>query len=162
MNRNAITLAATLTLLAVFMPVHAHAQIKGKFSYESIADCERPNIKNYPIRGEGTATLSNDKTATLRMRSGLSGYTRLDAKLGEKKQDYRGAITELRVVGNHSLRATREYTNNFIIAEFTGPNCRLKIVHKLKPGKKLYTFNTPLGEAVCSNIRITKTECSAL
>ena len=164
MNRTIISAASVAFLSMVLAPSHAAAQIKGQFSYESLVDCEKPNIKNYPIRGEGTAVLSADSKATLRMRSGLSGYTRIDTKLGEKKQDFRGTTTELRVSGNNSLRATREYTNNFLIAElkFVGPNCRLKIQHKLKPGKKLYTFTTPLGEALCSNIRMTKVECSAL
>ena len=159
-----VLFAAIAALVAFTAPASAQEQIKGQFSYEAIADCERPKIKNYTIKGEGVATLSADKSATLRMRSGLSGYTRYNVKLGEKTADDKGNAMQLRVTGNHSLRATREYPNSIITAElrFVGQACNITLRHRLKPGKKVYLLPTPLGEAICTNVRISKATCKAL
>jgi hypothetical protein len=68
----------------------------------------------------------------------------------------------LHVLGRHSLRAVREYPNNIVVVDLkvTGTSCTIKIENRLKPGKRQYTFTTPLGLAYCDKPKITKTSCS--
>lgn len=157
-----LVLAMLCTMLAGAFSATAEAQIKGRFSYDAVLDCEKPRLTNFPIHVEGTASMSADKSASLHQRVGVIGFSRIDAKLGQKLKDHRGHETELRVTGSNSLRATKEYTNNIAYADlrFVGQACKLSIKMKLKPGKAFYTISTPLGEAQCSKFRIVKTECS--
>lgn len=164
MKRFLVSAFLASVLASAFGIAPAAAQIKGRFSYDALIDCEKPRLRNFPIHVEGTASMSADRSASLHQRSLVGGYSRIDAKLGQKLKDHRGHETELRVTGRSSLRATKEYTNNVAYADlrFIGQACKLDIKMKLKPGKTFHTLNTPLGEAHCSKIRIVKTECSVV
>src|SRR3954464_4941193 len=84
----------------------ALAQVTAKFSFDAVANCERPMmVRNFPIHGEGTGTLSPDRTATLDLNSNVEGMQRYDAKLGGKAIETPDGFATLRVRSRRSLRA---------------------------------------------------------
>jgi hypothetical protein len=149
-------------LAATFSCNAADGVIRGRFSYDGVATCQQPAIKSFPIHVEGSASLSTDRNAHLDMTSNTGSTTRLKAKLGQKTEAPGGSTT-LNVVGKHTLRAVREYPNNVAIVTMTvvGNSCRMTLENRLKPGKKIYTFNSGSSISYCSQIQITHTECVA-
>jgi len=139
----------------------ASSVIRGRFSYDGIATCQQPAVQNFPIHAEGTATLSTDKSARLDMSSNTGGTTNLKATLG-KKTDAPGGSTTLNVVGRHTLRAIRDYPNNISVVTMTviGNSCKMTLENRLKPGKTVYTFYSGSRVSYCSQVKITRTECS--
>jgi hypothetical protein len=135
--------------------------VRARFSFDALANCQKPAVQNYPIHAEGTGMLSGDRSATLDMQSNVEGRVRYSATLGAKPNEAPGGSTSLRVAGRHTLRAIREYPNNSIVVYMTviGNACAMKIENRLKPGKRQYTFYGNLGIAYCSKPRITHTEC---
>ncbi len=132
----------------------ANPIIRGRFSYDGIANCQQPPIQNFRFHAEGTAVLSADRTASLDVKSGTSGRTNLNAVLGRRTESPGGSTT-LNVVGRHSLRAVRDYPNNITVVMMT-------IEDRLKPGKRVYTFFSGSGAiAYCSHPQITRTQCEA-
>jgi hypothetical protein len=158
-------IAAVTASAIMLLPVSSEAAgsaIRGRFSYDGIANCQQPPISNFPIHAEGTAVLSTDRSAKLDMTSNTSGRSRLNATLGGKPTEAPGGSTTLNVVGNHTLRAVRDYPNNVAIITMTirGSSCRMTIDNRLKPGKRVYTFVSGSGSvSYCSRPRITRTEC---
>jgi hypothetical protein len=137
--------------------------LRAKFSFEGVANCTNPAISGFPIHGEGTGTLSTDRTAKLDLNSNIEGPVTINAKLGAKPSEAPGGSASLRVAGRHTLRAVRNYPNNSIIIDLTvtGSACTMKVTNVLKPGKREYTFYTGSGGfAYCSAPRITRAECS--
>lgn len=137
--------------------------IRGRFTYDGIANCQQPAVQNFPIHGSGTAVLSSDRTATLDVSSSVSGRTHLDAVLG-RKTEAPGGSTTLNVVGRHTLRAVRDYPNNITVVTMSirGNDCRMTIEDRLKPGKRVYTFYGGSGSvSFCARPQITHTECAA-
>jgi hypothetical protein len=140
----------------------AGSAIRGRFSYDGIANCQQPPITNFPIHAEGTAALSTDRKASLNMTSNTGGSSRLKATLGGGPTAAPGGSTTLNVVGTHTLRAVRDYPNNIAIITMTirGSSCRMTIDNRLKPGKRVYTFVSGSGSiSYCSRPQITRTEC---
>ena len=60
------TLAAII-LLTPLESVAAGVTVRAKFSFDALADCQQPAVTSFPVHGEGTGTLSTDRTATLDM-----------------------------------------------------------------------------------------------
>src|ERR1044072_3777015 len=89
--------------------------IRGRFSYDGIADCQQPAVRNFPIHAEGTASLSTNRSARLEMSSNTGGATNVEANLG-KKIEAPGGSTTLNVAGRHTLRAVRDYPNHITVA----------------------------------------------
>jgi hypothetical protein len=154
---------ATLLLTTTGPGEAAGTQVRARFAFDALATCTQPPVQAFPVHAEGTAMLSVDRTATLEMDSSIQGRETYTAKLGAKPTEALGGSASLRVLGKHTLRAVREYPNNLIIATMTlvGKSCRLRIDHRLKPGKRQYTFTGSAGVAVCSKPRMTHTECTA-
>jgi hypothetical protein len=140
----------------------ASVTVRAKFSFDALADCNQPAVRDFPVHAEGTGTLSTDRTATLDMQSNVEGRTRYTAKLGAKPTEAIGGSASLRVAGRHTLKAVREYPNNYIIVYMTviGNRCALKIDHRLKPGKRQYAFQSNLGTALCAKPRLVHAECT--
>ena len=163
--RTACAIAAIAAFTGLIsLPSDALAQsLRAKFSFDGLADCERPAIRNFPIHGDGTGELSTDRSAKLEFSSNVEGSVRIDTKLGAKPSEAPGGSASLRVAGRHTLRAVRDYPNNSIIIDINvvGNSCKMRVVNRLKPGKRQYTFYTPGGFAYCSAPRITRTECSS-
>jgi hypothetical protein len=162
--RTARVLAA-LAGLILTLPVSGNAAgtvVRARFSFDALADCTSPAVKNFAVHAEGSGTLSTDRTATLDMSSNIEGRETYTAKLGGRPTEALGGSASLRVVSRHTLRAVREYPNNLIIATMTviGNTCSLRIENRLKPGKREYTFNGNGGIAICSRPRVTHTECA--
>ncbi|SHL12559.1 hypothetical protein SAMN05444159_5059 [Bradyrhizobium lablabi] len=137
--------------------------IRGRFSYDGIANCQQPPIKDFRFHAEGTAVLSTDRTASLDVNSSASGRTNLNAVLG-KRTEAPGGSTTLNVVGRHTLRAVRDYPNNITIVMMTirGNDCKMTIEDRLKPGKRVYTFYRGSDSvAYCAHPQITRTHCEA-
>jgi len=164
MPRETALLGWTFAVAAAFFPGESFAQVQAKFSYDAVANCQKPNVRNYPIHGEGTGKLSTDRTASLDFHSNVSGREQYRVKLGAPAAAAPGGSASLRVVGRHRLRAVREYPNNVLIVHLAvvGASCVLKIEHRLKPGKRQYTFTTPLGLAYCDKPQIVKTSCGEI
>ena len=157
----AVVAASAMTLLPVSSEA-AGSAVRGRFSYDGIANCQQPPVSNFPIHAEGTAVLSTDRKASLDMRSNTGGRSRLNATLGGKPTAAPGGSTTLNVVGSHTLRAVRDYPNNIAIVTMTirGSSCRMTIDNRLKPGKRVYTFVSGSGSvSYCSRPQITRTEC---
>jgi hypothetical protein len=161
------SICSTVPIVAALLAMPATAEaagstVRGRFSYDGIANCTQPAIRNFPIRAEGTAVLSTDRKASLDMNSSTGGMTRLNATLGGKPTEAPGGSTSLNVVGRHTLRAVREYPNNVAIVTMTirGSSCTMTIENRLKPGKKVYTFVSGSGSvSYCAKPQITRTEC---
>jgi hypothetical protein len=162
------TMPCTIAVLAAAMlatagPVDAAGtSVRARFSFDAVANCEKPAVQNYPVHAEGTGVLSTDRTATLDMESNVEGRVRYNAKLGAKPTEAIGGSASLRVAGRHTLQAIRDYPNNSIVVYMTviGNSCSLRIENRLKPGKRQYTFTGNLGVAYCSKPRIVRTECT--
>ena len=155
----------TLTIAVLLIPARSEAAgvtVRAKFSFDALADCEQPSVKDFPVHAEGTGTLSTDRTATLDMQSNVEGHMQYTAKLGAKPTEAVGGSASLRVAGRHTLKAVREYPNNYIVVYMTviGNACSLKIENKLKPGKREYAFQGNIGTALCSKPRIVRSECT--
>ncbi|WMT76213.1 hypothetical protein [Bradyrhizobium sp. Ash2021] len=151
------------SMLATAVPGEAAGtSVRARFSFDAVANCEKPAVQNYPVHAEGTGVLSTDRTATLDMNSNVEGRVRYNAKLGAKPTEAIGGSASLRVAGRHTLQAVRDYPNNSIVVYMTviGNSCSLRIENRLKPGKRQYTFTGNLGVAYCSKPRIIHTECT--
>jgi hypothetical protein len=162
--RNIFAIAALATSLFAAMPVSTEAagpSVRARFSFEGLANCDNPPIRNFPIRGEGTGVLSVDRTASLDMNSTVEGRVRYNATLGGKPTEAPAGSASLRVVGRHTLRAIRDYPNNIIVINMTvrGSACTMTIENKLKRGKRQYTFYNGSGISYCSKPQITRAEC---
>jgi len=163
MRKMAFSVGALIACVAIF-PEKSLAQVQAKFSYDAIANCEKPNIRNYPIHGEGTGRLSTDRNASLDIRSSVGGRQKYNVRLGAPATEVREGSASLRVTGRHSLRAVREYPNNILVVDLrvVGTSCTLRIENRLQPGKKQYTFTTALGLAYCDKPQIVKTSCEGI
>jgi hypothetical protein len=156
---------AAFAVLMLMVPVSGEAAgtaIRGKFSFDGVANCESPPIQNFPVHTEGTAELSTDRRATVDMNSTSEGRVQLNARLGDKPTEAPGGSASLHVAGRHTLRAVRDFPNNYVVVNLTviGKSCSMTIENKLKPGKRQYTFHTAIGMAYCSKPRIIRAECS--
>jgi hypothetical protein len=83
------------------------------------------------------------------------------AKLGGPPTAAPEGSASLRVAGRHTLRAIREYPNNYMVISLTviGSRCTMTIEQRLKPGKRQYTFFNGSGVSYCSKPIITRTAC---
>jgi hypothetical protein len=140
-----------------------------KFSFDGSADCQTPAIQNLAVHVEGVGTLSADRRASLDVTGVAMG-------IAVKKEHYEGTLggrpvavedgsASLRVMGRSHLRATRTYPNNRLIVDMyvTGKVCVLKVEHHLNPGRRQYTFSSPLGGlAYCSRPRTIRTSCEPI
>jgi hypothetical protein len=158
-------IAAVAVSAIALLPISSEAAgsaVRGRFSYDGIANCQQPRVSNFPIHAEGTALLSTDRTAKLDMTSNTGGQSRLKATLGGKPTAAPGGSTSLNVVGTHTLRAVRDYPNNIAVVTMTirGSSCRMTLDNRLKSGKRVYTFVNSSGSvSYCSRPQITRTEC---
>lgn len=165
MRTGSICASAVIITTVLAIPVCAEAAgatIRGRFSYDGIANCQQPAIRNFPIHAEGTAVLSTDRNASIDMTTNTGGHSRLKATLGGKPTAAPGGSTSLKVVGSHTLRAVRDYPNNVAIVTMTirGSSCAMTLDNRLKPGKKVYTFvGASGGVSYCARPQITHTEC---
>lgn len=156
---------AAVAFAALSLPQSADAaggQVRAKFSFDGLATCQQPPISNFPIHGEGTGTLSVDRSASLDLDSTVEGRVQYTAKLGGKPTEAPAGSASLHVVGRHTLRAVRDYPNNQVIITMTinGNACSMKIDQRLKPGKRQYTFFNGSGLSYCSRPVFTRMECS--
>jgi hypothetical protein len=159
-----VLLVATIAAAVLATTVSSEAAgavIRGRFSYDGIATCQQPAVRNFPIHAEGTASLSTNRSARLDMSSNTGGTTNLEANLG-KKIEAPGGSTTLNVVGRHTLRAVRDYPNNIAVVTMTivGNSCRMTLENRLKRGKRVYSFYSNSGVSYCSHVQITRTECT--
>jgi hypothetical protein len=155
--------AVVASALSLF-PVSSEAagqQIRAKFSFDGLATCQQPAVTNFPIHGEGTGVLSTDRSASLDMNSTVEGRVQYRAKLGGPPMEAPAGSASLRVVGRHTLRAVRDYPNNFITINMTvrGSTCSITIENRLKRGKRQYTFYNGSGLSYCSKPTITRASC---
>jgi hypothetical protein len=155
----------TLAVLVSLMPTKSEAAgvtVRAKFSFDALADCQQPSVRDFPVHAEGSGTLSTDRTATLDMDSNVEGRVQYTAKLGAKPTEALGGSASLRVAGRHTLKAVREYPNNYIIVYMTvrGNSCALRIENRLKPGKRQYAFQGNIGTALCAKPRVVRAECT--
>jgi hypothetical protein len=166
MNFRSGCVIAALVALALTMPLSSEAaepQFRARFSYDAIANCENPHIRNFPVHGEGTGVLSADRSATLEMGSNVERKVRYRATLGAAPTAAPAGSTAIRVVGRHTLRTTRDYPNNIVVLNIAvrGNSCTMTVENKLKPGKRIYTFYNGSDLSYCARPQIVRTECAA-
>jgi hypothetical protein len=165
------TFCVALLVGLIVLPVACFAggSIRARFGYDGVATCENPSIQDLPVHVEGVGTLSVDRHASLDVVGSTMGIAakqeHYDTTLGGRPTAAENGAAALRVVGNHHLQATRYYPNNMVIADLlvTGNSCVLRIEHRLKPGKRQYTFTNPLGGiAYCQRPRTVRTSCEPI
>jgi hypothetical protein len=141
----------------------AGSSVRAKFSFDGLATCQQPSVTNFPIHGDGDGVLSTDRSASLDMNSTVEGRVRYQAKLGAPPTAAPEGSASLRVVGRHTLRAVRDYPNNYIAINLTvvGSKCSITIENRLKPGKRQYTFYNGSGLSYCSKPTITRASCES-
>jgi hypothetical protein len=166
MNFRSGCVIAALVALALTMPLSSEAaepQFRARFSYDAIANCENPHIRNFPVHGEGTGVLSADRSATLEMGSNVERKVRYRATLGAAPTAAPAGSTAIRVVGRHTLRTIRDYPNNIVVLNIAvrGNSCTMTVENKLKPGKRIYTFYNGSDLSYCARPQIVRTECAA-
>ncbi len=157
--RNFLVAVTLLSLLST--ATDCYAQVQAQFTYEAVANCERPAMRNVPIRVTGTGRLSTDRSASLQTYSNVEGSKNYNVTLGGKPTEASNGSASLRVLGRSSLRAVREYPNNLVIIDLkiVGAQCQIQVKHQLKPGKRQYTFETSFGVAYCDRPTTTRTSC---
>jgi hypothetical protein len=157
-----IAALAAATLMAPVSSSAAGTVLRAKFSFDGLANCDNPPVRNFPIHGEGTGTLSVDRSAQLEMDSNVEGKVTLNAKLGAAPTEAPGGSASIRVAGRHTLRAIRDYPNNTIVINMTvhGSTCSMTLENRLKPGKRQYTFYNGSSLSYCERPQITHSECS--
>ena len=67
-----VALAASVLTLPVSTDA-AGPQVRARFSFDGLANCENPPVRNFPIHGEGTGVLSVDRSATMDVSSNVGG-----------------------------------------------------------------------------------------
>lgn len=139
------------------------AQVQAKFVVDGLANCSQPYVRNFPIHFEGIGTLRQDRSATF-IVNGTVESTTYEYKLGGRPIPAENGTTLLRVKNSRSLSATREYPNNVTIFDIrlVGNNCIVTVKHRLKPGKRQYTFTTRFGVSYCEKPVITRSTCTKL
>jgi hypothetical protein len=167
MKRRVFLFSAVVAAAVLSLPASGEAagqQVRAKFSFDGLATCQNPAVTNFPIHGEGTGVLSTDRTASLDMNSTVEGRVQYQAKLGGAPTEAPLGSASLRVVGRHTLRAQRDYPNNYIAITMTvrGGACSITIENRLKPGKRQYTFYNGSGLSYCAKPIITRASCEAL
>jgi hypothetical protein len=145
------------------------AVLHAKFSWEGLADCQVPAIRDLPVRVDGVGILNADRHASLDVTGSAYGISvkkeHYEGTLGSRPIAAENGTASLSVMGRSHLRAIRTYPNNSIIADLyvTGHQCVLKISHRLKSGKRQYAFPNPLGGvAYCALPRTVRTSCEPI
>ncbi len=164
MGLKTMLFGAAMAAALLSIPVCAEAagaSAKARFSFDGLATCQNPPVTNFPIHGEGDGVLSTDRSATLDMNSTVEGRVQYQAKLGGPPMAAPEGSASLRVIGRHTLRAVRDYPNNYIAINLTvtGGKCSITIENRLKPGKRQYTFYNGSGLSYCSKPIITRASC---
>jgi hypothetical protein len=172
MTRSTCASRAALLAGLIVLPVScvaADSGVRAKFGYDSLADCQVPAVHDLPVRVEGIGSLSVDRHASVDVTGSVMGIAakqeHLDVTLGGRPVAAENGAASLRVMGRRHLQAVRTFPNNSITIDLyvTGTVCVLKVDHRLKPGKRQYTFPNPFGGlAYCSRPRTIKTSCEPL
>jgi hypothetical protein len=148
--------------LALISSDACFAQLSARFTADGIANCQSPPLANFPIHIEGVGSLSTNGEGNMEV-SGATGQESYRVKLGPRPTEAQGGSASLRVASRHSLRAIREYPNNYAIFHLrvVGRACAITVQNVLKPGKRQYTFVTSNGiVAYCSKPVFTRTSCT--
>ena len=146
-NRMSCTAVLTALILLPASCLAAGKEIRAKFVYDGVADCESPAVRDFPIHTEGTGTLAVDRHASLDVSSNVAGHERYETTLGGKPTEAEAGSASLRVLGKHHLQAIRSYPNNLLIADIivSGNSCSLTVDNRLKPGKRRLHFGHQPG-----------------
>jgi hypothetical protein len=164
MGLRTIYFGAAMAAAILSIPLSADAagtSARAKFSFDGLATCQNPPVSNFPIHGEGEGVLSTDRSASLDMNSTVEGRVQYQAKLGGPPTAAPEGSASIRVIGRHTLRAVRDYPNNYIAINLTvrGNACSITIENRLKPGRRQYTFYNGSSLSYCSKPIITRASC---
>jgi hypothetical protein len=157
-------LVASVLTIPVSSEAAGPSVLRVKFNYDGIANCEQPLIRNFPIHGDGTGSLSVDRTARVDVNIAGSEREEYQGTLGGAPTAAPGGYAALRVVGRRTLRVIRDFPNNTLVINITvrGNGCSMMIENRLKRGARQYTFYSASGTvAYCSRLQIVRTECEA-
>jgi hypothetical protein len=160
--------ANTMRLFLILLVIlvcsgECHAQIKARFTADAIATCQQPAVTNFPIHIDGVGTLSTSGQVNLDVYGNVTGAESYQGKLGARRIEAPGGSASLRVTGRSSLRAIRDYPNNYAVIKLrvVGAVCTMSVENILKPGKRQYTFVGGNGStAYCSKPIFTRTSCT--
>jgi hypothetical protein len=157
-------LVASVLTIPVSSEAAGPSVLQVKFNYDGIANCEQPLIRNFPIHGDGTGSLSVDRTARLEVNVNGSEREEYKGTLGGAPTAAPGGSAAIGVVGRHTLRVIRDFPNNTMVINITvrRNGCSMMIENRLKRGARQYTFYNASGAAAyCSRPQIIRTECAA-
>jgi hypothetical protein len=135
--------------------------LEGNFTYEGVANCRQPKLTNHAIRGSGTASLQQDRSAGVNYRDSVGGGGRYQGKLGGPAVEARDGSIKVNVKNRNTLRVVRDFQNNTVLVDikFVGRTCSITMTDHLKAGKTEHTYPTYLGLAYCERLKLTKTTC---
>jgi hypothetical protein len=158
----------TFALLAMAAGGSASAQQTGltaSISYSGTVDCDQPRrIRNFPISGQGTATIFQDRRASmdLTIKGTTSNRLRFDATLGGRPASAPGGMATLRVVSSNQLRMTWDLPNNLLIVDLrVSPGaCTMTVDNKLKGGALKYSMFDGGAFYFCDRPKITNHTCT--
>lgn len=140
-----------------------HAQVKARFTADAVATCQQPAVTNFPVHIEGVGTLSTSGQGNLDVYGNVTGAESYQVRLGTRPTKAPGGSASVRVAGRSSLRAIRDYPNNYAVIKLrvVGNVCTISVENILKPGKRQYTFVGGNGAtAYCSKPIFTRTSCT--
>jgi hypothetical protein len=161
MGANTMRLFLILLVILVCSD-ECHAQLKARFTGDAVATCQQPAVTNFPIHIEGVGTLSTSGQGNLDVY-GITGAESYQGRLGARPTRAPGGSASVRVAGRNSLRAIRDYPNNYAVIKLrvVGTVCTISVENILKPGKRQYTFVGGDGStAYCSKPIFTRTSCT--
>jgi hypothetical protein len=162
MGANTMRLFLILLVILVCSD-ECHAQVKARFTGDAVATCQQPAVTNFPIHIEGVGTLSTRGQGNLDVYNNVTGAESYQVRLGARPTEAPGGSASLRVTGRSSLRAIRDYPNNYSVIKLriVGAVCTMSVENILKPGKRQYTFVAGDGStAYCSKPIVTRANCT--
>jgi len=150
--------------------------IRISFDWAMTVDCTGPTvgfpITYWPAGLNGTLVLDQSRSYSIVLNFGglgMPGWTlRWEGQLGRAPALTRGGSAELRVAGQHTLKAILHEPNNDVVFNVDADEngCRLTVEPQLHPDKTIYTLYN--GDARddfrfenCSAVRTVAATCHA-
>ncbi|MGO4716580.1 hypothetical protein [Bradyrhizobium sp. 2TAF24] len=156
----------SLAVIASTAQAQPAGTLSVRFAFEGRVDCDQPrHVRDFPIHGEGTASLQQNRRTSLDMSIRATSTNRLhfDTNLGGAPTTAPGGTMQLRVISASRLRAIWQLPNNSFNVDLTaqGSSCAIRIDTALNRGSRQYTLFDGGQFYFCSKPRILSTRCSA-
>lgn len=157
----------TLGLIFSASAIAQTASVSFHVGFSGHVSCNQPfQLKDAPIRGDGTGTLSGNGSVSADFTETsfgvLSTTIHFDNRLGAKPTVVPGGTSQVRVAGSHSLMLIWDLPNDQLITHISvsGQSCLVHFESRLKRGKNQYTLFDGSKFHYCDRPQIEQTSCS--